>query len=124
MSVDKFGRFSNRTPVRGLTGPIGPRGERGESGPPGLQGVPGPPGLQGVPGTPGEGFLKTENGNYNINWKRLQNLQDPQEKEDAATKNYIDEKIEELNKKLISNISTIAKIEEYLYSKDEKYLYF
>lgn len=79
MSVDKFSRFSNRTPPRG------PRGKQGEQGPPGVQGE------RGLPGPSGEGFLKTESGDYNIHFKRLKNVQEPQEQEDATTKKYVDE---------------------------------
>ena len=82
MSVDKFGRYSHRTPPRG------PRGKQGERGPSGAQ------------GPPGEGFVKTENGDYTINGKRLKNIQEPQEQKDAATKSYVDQKIDQLRQSL------------------------
>lgn len=81
MSVDKFGRYSYRTPPRG------PRGKQGE---------PGPQGESGLPGPPGEGFLKTENGDYNINGKRLKNIQEPEEQGDAASKSYVDQQTGQL----------------------------
>ncbi|XP_055906379.1 uncharacterized protein LOC129941699 [Eupeodes corollae] len=84
MSVDKFGSFSNST------SPRGPRGKQGEQGPPGVQGE------RGLPGPAGKGFLKTESGDYNIHLKRLKNVQEPQEQEDAATKKYVDETYEQL----------------------------
>lgn len=83
MPVDKFGRFSHRAPPRG------PRGERGVSGP------------------SGEGFLKTENSDYNINWKQLKNIKEPQDLNDATTKNYVDEKIKQIKEYLKDEIDKI-----------------
>lgn len=75
MTVDKFGRYSNRAPPRG------PRGSKGE---------------RGLPGPTGEGFLKTESGDYDIGFKRLTNIQEPQEQKDAANKKYVDKTYEQL----------------------------
>lgn len=72
MPVDKFGRFSHRPPPRG------PRGERGIAGP------------------PGDGFLKTENGDFDINWKHLKNISEPLDDSDAATKKYVDIRIQQI----------------------------
>lgn len=97
MSVDKFGRYSYRTPPRG------PRGKQGESGPPGLQGE------RGLPGPAGEGFLKTESGDFNMNWKRLKNIQLPHEEGDAATKNYVDQQISQIRQHFQIEIDRIIK---------------
>lgn len=84
MSVDKFGRYSHRNAPRGLRGEKGPPGEEGKQGPP------------GPIGPPGEGFLKTENNDFNLTWKRLQYLHEPIEQSDAATKQYVDQEIDHL----------------------------
>ena len=97
MSVDKFGRYSHRA------APRGPRGEKGLPGVEGKQGLPGPP------GPPGEGFLKTENNDFNINWKRLQNLHEPIEQSDATTKQYVDHAIDQLKKYFENEFNKITK---------------
>lgn len=101
MSVDKFGRYSYRTPPRG------PRGKQGEPGPSGLQGE------RGFPGPAGEGFLKTESGDYNLTFKRLKNIQDPQEQGDAANKKYVDNVNEQLREYI--KYEVVEKFEKLLF---------
>lgn len=103
MSKDKFGRFSDRAKVK-----IGPRGLQGERGP------------QGIPGPPGEGFFKTEAGDYNLKLKRLQNIQEPQDKRDATSKTYVDEKIEHMQRNFENEIHLIQQqfLNAYIVLKD------
>lgn len=96
MPVDKFGRFSHRAPPRG------PRGERG------------------IPGPPGEGFTKNENGDFNINWKQLKNITEPQEDSDAATKNYVDTKIQDIKTILENEIQNFKTTNKYIYETIEE----
>ncbi len=59
MSVDKFGRHEDSLHRKGLRGP------------------------------PGQGFLLTEDGNYDMNNKLICNLGEPVLTNDAVTKNYV-----------------------------------
>jgi len=43
-------------------------------------------------GLPGVGFKLTDDGNYDIDGKRLTNLAEPKDNSDASTKNYVDTK--------------------------------
>ena len=45
---------------------------------------------KGEPGLPGIGFLLTDDGNFDINDKRLTDVADPVNNKDAATKSYVD----------------------------------
>ena len=45
---------------------------------------------KGEPGLPGIGFLWTDDGNFDINDKRLTDVADPVNNKDAATKSYLD----------------------------------
>ena len=46
-------------------------------------------GQKGDPGLPGIGFNLTDDGNFDIDSKRLTDLADPVDNSDAATKNYV-----------------------------------
>ena len=48
------------------------------------KGEPGPPGLPGI------GFRLTDDGNFDIDEKRLTSVSDPIKNNDAATKSYVD----------------------------------
>ena len=50
------------------------------------------PFAKGIQGAPGVGFSLTANGNYDINKKRLSNVGEPSDNQDAATKKYVDNK--------------------------------
>ena len=50
-------------------------------------------GGKGPAGRDGIGFKLTDDGNYDIDGKRLTNLAKPKDNSDAATKNYVDTKI-------------------------------
>lgn len=50
----------------------------------------------GVRGPPGIGFLLTKTGDFNLQLKRLTNVEEPVEKFDVTTKQYVDGKIEHL----------------------------
>ena len=45
---------------------------------------------KGEPGLPGIGFLLTDDGNFDINDKRLTDVADPVNNKDAATQSYVD----------------------------------
>jgi hypothetical protein len=67
---------------QGATGPQGPTGTTGGTGPQGPQGVPGP----NVP----PNTLPLATGPLNLNNQPIQNLQDPTNAQDGATKHYVD----------------------------------
>lgn len=69
MPIDKFGRFSQ------AGGSIGAQG---------------PQGLKGI------GFSQTLNGDYDLCKKRIINLKNPVENNDATSKDYVDNRIKEL----------------------------
>ena len=50
-------------------------------------------GERGVPGLPGIGFQLTDDGNFDLDSKRLTDLADPGDGQDAATKKYVDDHI-------------------------------
>ena len=62
---------------------LGPSKSSTERGPPGPRGL---RGLKGPKGQPGVGFKLTDNGNYNIDGKRLTNVGEPIGDGDATTK--------------------------------------
>ena len=47
-------------------------------------------GERGDPGLPGIGFNLTDDGNFDIDSKRLTDVAEPVDKKDAATRNYVD----------------------------------
>lgn len=51
-----------------------------------------------TPGPPGIGFFLTSDGNYDMQFKRLVNINNPTHVKDAATKEYIDDEIDVINK--------------------------
>lgn len=129
MSVDKFGRFSKRQKI-GLPAERGPPGPAGAPGPPGSDGTPGPPGKDGAAGERGfpgpqglngHGFTLMLNGDYDLAFKHIKQLGEPLENTDAATKSYVDAKINETIKKAVKNLTLyingeIEKIENFLYA--------
>ena len=50
-------------------------------------------GERGEPGLPGIGFNLTDDGNFDLDSKRLTNVADPVDDQDAATKKYVDDHI-------------------------------
>ena len=48
-------------------------------------------GERGEPGLPGIGFQLTDDGNFDLDSKRLTDLADPVDLQDAATKKYVDD---------------------------------
>ena len=50
-------------------------------------------GERGEPGLPGIGFNLTDEGNFDLDSKRLTDLADPVDDGDAATKKYVDDHI-------------------------------
>ena len=54
-------------------------------------------GEKGDPGLPGIGFNLTDDGNFDIDNKRLTEVADPTSKNDAATKEYVDDNISTLD---------------------------
>ena len=50
-------------------------------------------GERGEPGLPGIGFNLTDDGNFDLDNKRLTDLADPVDDQDAATKKYVDDHI-------------------------------
>lgn len=53
------------------------------------------------PGLPGKGFHLTESGDYNIQFKRLVNIEKPVNEHDAATKEYVDMQIDVSDKDIM-----------------------
>jgi len=49
-------------------------------------------GEKGDPGLPGIGFKFTDDGDFDLDGKRLTDVAEPKDKTDAATKNYVDTK--------------------------------
>lgn len=99
MGIDKFGRSSIKK-MMGARGPPGPSGERGERGERGPQGPPGEKGVQGLRGekgdpgdvgVPGEGFMKTKDGDYDLNGKIVRNIGLPIEDNDAVSIAYLED---------------------------------
>lgn len=89
MSVDKFGRSTNKF-QRVIVGPAGP---------------------------PGNGFKRTENGDFDIEGKRLRNIKSPTTPDEAVNKAYIDDKLENKEKILrdyidIQNLNTIRLLDD------------
>ena len=66
---------------------LGPSKSSTERGPPGPRGL---RGLKGPKGQPGVGFKLTDEGNYNIDGKRLTNVGEPIGDNDATTKAYFE----------------------------------
>ena len=56
-------------------------------------------GEKGDPGLPGIGFNLTDDGNFDIDSKRLTDVAEPKDNSDAATKNYVDTKNTDINSK-------------------------
>jgi len=56
-------------------------------------------GEKGQKGDPGIGFNLTDDGNFDIDGKRLTDVADPVDKNDAATRNYVDTKNTAINSK-------------------------
>ena len=50
-------------------------------------------GERGEPGLPGIGFNLTDDGNFDLDSKRLTDVADPVDDQDAATKKYVDDHI-------------------------------
>ena len=50
-------------------------------------------GEKGEPGLPGIGFNLTDDGNFDLDTKRLTDVADPVDLQDAATKKYVDSHI-------------------------------
>ena len=48
-------------------------------------------GERGEPGLPGIGFNLTDDGNFDLDSKRLTDVADPVDDQDAATKKYVDD---------------------------------
>ena len=109
MSVDKFGRVKNyNITLRGPSGPPGLTGKTGSQGLPGVQGPPGPSGAPGVKGTPGPqgppgpqgstgirgppgyGFNLSETNNFELGFRRIENVGDPLNDTDVVIKRYVD----------------------------------
>ena len=92
----------------------------------GLSGTRGPQGSSGI------GFYLTVNGEYDIRFKQIKNLQQPTDYNDAATKKYVDHQTENIkqsiNEKLdmfkdnIENMNqSLLEIEQLLESLDIKH---
>ena len=54
---------------------------------------------KGDPGLPGIGFNLTDDGNFDLDGKRLTDVAEPKDNSDAATKNYVDTKNTDINSK-------------------------
>ena len=61
-----------------------------------------------VKGLPGVGFKLTDDGDYDIQNKKLRNVADPQANSDASTKSYVDSEVFNYLKRDGSNIMTGA----------------
>lgn len=87
MSVDKFGRHSSKAFKTKL--------------------------LRGIPG---QGFTLTQSGDFNIENKRLCNVKNPTETQDASTKAYVDNTITKVLARNLKDVATKQYVQSELVS--------
>lgn len=58
--------------------------------------------VSGPRGLPGAGFNLTRTNDFDLKYKRITNLDEPIDKSDAATKNYVDVEIIRLSEQMIN----------------------
>lgn len=75
-------------------------------------------------GIPGQGFTLTQSGDFNIENKRLSNVRNPTEAQDASTKAYVDNIFQllqrEIQSELVAINDKIRNIEEKLKTLEGK----
>lgn len=63
-------------------------------------------------GRPGIGFILTSDGNFDLQNKLIKNLNDPVDKNDAVTKQFLKNELNELLKKLEDLSKTVTTLEQ------------
>ena len=81
------------TGPQGPPGPPGPAGAQGVPGPAGAQGATGPTGPKGATGASGTGFNLTQQGDYDMTNKKLTNMAEGSDTNDAVRKSQLDTKL-------------------------------
>ena len=55
---------------------------------------------ESIHGLPGVGFKLTDDGDYDMENKKLRNVAEPQENDDSSTKRYVDNEVSKTLKKM------------------------